>query len=170
MHRNLNKRYEQALAYATRKHAGQVRIGGDPYITHPVAAAQIVCAWGYGIPYQIAALFHDLLEDTDATEAELCEIGGKRVLQAVRRLTKTAGYTMPAYVRGIRANKMARVVKAADRLHNLRCATVASESFRRRYVEESMQWYLDLSPDILPAVKALEKTLPTDPSDTPAPS
>ncbi len=170
MHRNLNKRYEQALAYATRKHEGQLRIGGDPYITHLIAAAQIVRAWGYGIPYQIAALFHDLLEDTDATESEICEIGGKSVLRAVKRLTKTAGYTMPEYVRGIKASKMARVVKAADRLHNLRCATVASEAFRRRYVEESMQWYLDLSPDILPAVMALAQTLPTAPGDASAPS
>ena len=71
MDRNMNKRYEAALAFATRKHAGQKRIGGDDYITHPVAVAEMVRAWGYPVSYQITALFHDLLEDTDATEEQI---------------------------------------------------------------------------------------------------
>ena len=54
---------------------------------------------------------------------------------------------------------MARVVKAADRLHNLRCAVVAPEAFRRRYVEESTQWYLDFAPEIVTAVRELAETL-----------
>ena len=54
-----------ALTLAAEKHNGQFRIGGQPYITHPVAVAQLVRDRGYGADYQIAALFHDLLEDTD---------------------------------------------------------------------------------------------------------
>ena len=154
------RRYARALTFATQKHAGQMRIGGAPYITHPIAVAQIVRDWGYGAKYQLTALFHDLLEDTDATEAEIIKLGGSTVCQAVKRLTKTPGYQMDTYIGEIKKNKIARVVKAADRLHNLSCAHVASEAFKRKYIKESMEWYLDFSPEIFPAVKRLENSLP----------
>ena len=86
------EKYEKALAFAQRKHEGQFRIGGEPYITHPVAVAQIVKDEGYGIDYQIAALFHDLLEDTDATESEILKFGNEEILKAVKLLTKQKGY------------------------------------------------------------------------------
>jgi (p)ppGpp synthase/HD superfamily hydrolase len=152
-------RYARAFAYANAKHAGQTRIGGDPYITHPLAVADIVRGWGYGANYQLAALFHDLLEDTDASEQQIARLGGKQVLKAVKCLTKTPGYQMDSYISCIRKNRIARVVKAADRLHNLRCAHVAGEAFKRKYIKESMEWYLDFSPEILPAVKQLEASL-----------
>ena len=149
----------RALAFATKKHRGQFRIGGAPYITHPMAVADIVAEWGYGLPYQTAALFHDLLEDTDATEQEIRALGGKRVLEAVKRLTKQEGYVMADYVADIKEDDIARVVKAADRLHNLRCALVTSEAFKRRYVLESVEWYWDFAPDIPDAVRALAQSM-----------
>ncbi len=152
-------RYVAALEFAAKKHAGQVRMGGMPYIVHPVAVADIVNRWGYGADYAIAAFFHDLLEDTDATEEEILELGGPTVLEAVRALSKSEGYVMAEYVEQIRANDIARVVKAADRLHNLRCAVLAPEDFKRRYVLETIDWYLDLSPEIAPAVKDLAATM-----------
>ena len=155
------KALKRALDFATKKHKGQFRVGGLPYITHPVAVAEIVAEWGYGLPYQIAALFHDLLEDTNATEADIQALGGKLVVEAVRCLTKQPGYIMADYVAAIRENEIARVVKAADRLHNLRCALVTSEKFKRKYVLESVEWYLDFSPDILPAVKTLSASMET---------
>lgn len=154
-------RYNNALAFATKKHSGQFRIGGDEYITHPVAVATIVRDRGYGIDYQITALFHDLLEDTDATEEEIRNLGGEKVLDAVKRLTKTEGYIMDEYVRGIKENEISRVVKAADRLHNLQCALVTSAEFKRRYILETLDWYLDLSPEIPKALKALAESLDT---------
>ena len=159
MRKRAEQTYARALAFATQKHAGQMRIGGDAYITHPVAVAQTVRDWGYPVSYQIAALFHDLLEDTDASEQEILAIGGRRVLRAVKMLTKTPGYDMKTYVGRIKKCRMARVVKAADRLHNLRCAVVAPEAFRRRYVEESTRWYLDFAPEIATAVRNLAETL-----------
>ena len=60
--------YRRALAFATEKHAGQTRIGGLPYITHPMAVAEIVYEKKMEIDYAVTALFHDLLEDTDANE------------------------------------------------------------------------------------------------------
>ena len=151
--------YEQALRFATEKHQGQTRRGGAPYITHPVAVAEMLKAQGYGEEYQIAGLFHDLLEDTDAKEQEIAEIGGERVLTAVKLLTKQKGYDMAEYISRIRGNEIAFAVKAADRLHNLRSAVCASEKFRRRYIVESREWYMDFSEEIPRAVEALEKTL-----------
>ncbi len=151
--------YVRAIAFATEKHAGQVRMGGMPYIVHPVAVADIVNRWGYGRDYVITAFFHDLLEDTDATEEEIEAIGGPAVLEAVKLLSKQKGYVMADYIAGIKQNDIARVVKAADRLHNLRCAVLAPEDFKRRYVLETIDWYLDFSPQIKPALRDLTKTM-----------
>ena len=152
-------RYQQALAFAREKHAGQTRIGGDPYITHPVAVAEIVAQWGCGIEYRLAALFHDLLEDTDAAEAEIEALSSPEILRVVKLLTKQKGYVMADYIAAIRSNPIARTVKAADRLHNLRCALVAGEDFKRKYILETVDWYLDLCPEIPDAVRSLAASL-----------
>ena len=153
------ERLQRAYDYAAEKHKGQFRKGGEPYITHPEAVSCLLKEKGYGTDVQIAGLFHDLLEDTDASEAEIEALGGKAVLQAVRLLTKQPGYVMAEYMAGIRANPMAKVVKAADRLHNLRCAVVCSEAFKRKYILESIDWYLDLDPEIPNAVRALVESM-----------
>lgn len=153
------ERLQAALEFAAQKHEGQFRIGGLPYITHPVAVAQILADQGKNEDFQIAGLFHDLLEDTDAAETDLERLGGREVLEAVKLLTKQKGYVMADYIAGIRANPMAFAVKAADRLHNLRCAVTAGEDFKRKYILESVDWYLDFSPEIPPAVKALAESL-----------
>lgn len=154
------ERYAQAYAYAERKHRGQKRIGGDPYISHPEAVAEMMRKKGYGMDYCITGLFHDLLEDTDAREEEIRAIGGDQVLEAVRLLTKKKGGRMEDYIAGIRKNKMAFAVKGADCLHNLRSAVVTDENFKRNYIRESREWYLDFAPEIREAVEALEATLP----------
>ena len=153
------EKLKKALDFATDKHSGQFRKGGLPYITHPVTVSEIVKANGGGIDAQITALFHDLLEDTDATEEEIDAIGGKEVLEAVKLLTKKKGYVMEEYVEGIRSNPIAKMVKAADRLHNLQSAFCTDDSFKRRYILESIDWYLDFSPEIPKAVKALVDSL-----------
>lgn len=66
---------------------------------------------------------------------------------------------MADYIAGIKANPMAFAVKAADRLHNLRCAIHTDNEFKRRYILESVDWYLDFSPEILAAVKDLVQTM-----------
>lgn len=153
------ERYSRALRFAAEKHNGQFRKGGEPYITHPIAVAESLREKGYGIDYQLTGLFHDLLEDTDASEAEIKALGGEKVLEAVKLLTKRKGYIMSEYVSAIKANPIAFAVKAADRLHNLKSAVVADEDFKRRYILESIDWYLDFSPEIPKAVKALAETL-----------
>ena len=156
-----SKRLRHALAFATEKHKGQKRIGGDDYITHPIAVCEMVKAQHYGEDYQIAALFHDLLEDTDARKEEILRLGNEEILEAVNLLTKKKGCDMSAYVGAIKGNKIAFAVKIADRLHNLQCAHVADNEFKRKYILETVDWYLDFSPDIKKAVKDLAQSLTT---------
>ena len=150
---------QKALAYAKEKHSGQKRIGGADYITHPIAVMEIVREKGYGEDFQIAALFHDLLEDTDASESEILRLGNERILEAVRLLTKAPGYRMQGYISAIKANEIAFAVKAADRLHNLQCALVTGADFKRKYILETVDWYLDFSEEIKRAVKILAESL-----------
>lgn len=149
----------KALDFATEKHKGQKRIGGDDYITHPIAVCEIVKNKGFGEDYQITALFHDLLEDTFATEEEILSYGNAEILTAVKLLTKQKGYDMQEYIGAIKNNAIAFQVKAADRLHNLECALVASVEFKRKYILETVDWYLDFSLEIKKAVKRLAESL-----------
>ena len=150
-----------ALNFAKEKHKGQKRIGGDDYISHPLAVAEIIKSQGLDENYQIAALFHDLLEDTDATEEEILKCGNEKILEAVKLLTKEKGYDMKGYIGAIKKNPIAFSVKAADRLHNLKCAIVTDEDFKRKYILETVDWYMDFSPEIRKAVKELAESLKT---------
>ena len=156
-----NEKLLCALEFAKKKHKGQKRIGGDDYITHPMAVCEIVKKQGLGESYQIAALFHDLLEDTDATEEEILKYGNREVLEAVKLLTKEKGYDMSVYINAIKSNPIAFSVKAADRLHNLECAIVTDEDFKRKYILETVDWYMDFSLDIRKAAKRLAESLKT---------
>ena len=153
--------YKLALDFAKSKHDGQKRIGGDDYISHPIAVCEIVKSQGYDKDYQITALFHDLLEDTDATEDEILKFGNQEILESVKLLTKKKGYDMAEYISGIKQNPIAFTVKTADRLHNLESAITTNEEFKRKYILETVDWYLDFSPEIRKAVKRLAESLKT---------
>ena len=156
-----DEKLQFALEFAMDKHKGQKRIGGDDYITHPIAVCEIVKSQGLDENYQIAALFHDLLEDTDATEEEIIEYGNLEILEAVKLLTKEKGYDMAEYIGAIKQNPIAFAVKASDRLHNLQCAIVTDEEFKRKYILETVDWYMDFSLEIRKAVKRLAESLKT---------
>ena len=158
---NDSEMLQRALIFAKEKHDGQKRIGGDDYITHPIAVSEIVKSQGFDENYQITALFHDLLEDTDATEEEILKYGNKKILEAVNLLTKKKGYAMAEYISVIKQNSIAFAVKAADRLHNLQCAIATDEEFKRKYILETAHWYLTFSPEIRKAVKRLAESLET---------
>lgn len=151
------ERYAAAKAYAAKKHSGQFRAGGEPYVTHPIAVAEYLKEKGFGEEYILTALFHDLLEDTDATEEEIASLGGEAVLNAVKLLTKRKGADMDSYVADIRKNPVAFAVKGADRLHNLKSAFSRDEAFRKKYIEESLKYYADFNPEIPAAIEELSR-------------
>ena len=78
---------KNAMDYAFAKHSRQKRKNGEPYIVHIGFVAKYLMDKGYGDEYVITGLFHDLLEDTDATESEILALSSPDVLQAVKLLT-----------------------------------------------------------------------------------
>ena len=130
--------FSKALIFAAEKHAGQVRKDRfTPYIYHPVHVARLIHDAGYNIRYQIAGLFHDLLEDTDATEEAIREYGSD-ILAAVKLVSKN--YSPTHYIEDIQMHHMASVVKNADRIDNLIDAASADVSFQRRYLKDSEKY------------------------------
>lgn len=136
---------EKCIEFIKVKHAGQKRKQGTPYYTHPLAVSNLLKEKGFGEEYQITGLFHDLLEDTDCTEKEILELSNERVLEAVKLLTKTEGYIMAEYIGNIAKNNMAKMVKLADRIHNLSEVEHTSKEFKEKYIKETQEWFIDLS-------------------------
>ena len=125
------------IEFIKKKHNGQTRIQGTPYYMHPLEVSSILDQKGFPKDYQIAGLFHDLLEDTDTTYEELVKISNKEIANAVKLVTKEKGYVMSEYMNRIKQNDMARMVKLADRLHNLSETHLASLKFKERYIKET---------------------------------
>ena len=138
--------YEKALKYATKMHKDTpVRRGsGLEYITHPVAVAEMLRKKGFDNNIQIMGLFHDLLEDTSATENEIIALSNQNAYDVVKLLTKEKDYSMDDYMSRIEKSYEATAVKLADRIHNLESSIVADEEFRMKYYKESYEYYKKL--------------------------
>lgn len=137
--------YNKCLKYIEEKHKGQKRIQGTPYYLHPVEVSKILEKKGFSQDYQIAGLFHDLLEDTDTTYEEILAISNKEIAEAVKLVTKEDGYKMQEYIERINQNNMAKMVKLADRIHNLSETHLASKDFQQKYIKETEMWFINLA-------------------------
>lgn len=127
----LTRRFEQALLFATRKHAGQIRKGTPaPYISHLMGVAGLVLEAGGDEDLAIAALLHDVVEDCGGAPMlkEVRRRFGTRVAHVVEGCTDTDQDPKPPwrerkenYIKHLRtANANVHLVSAADKLHNLR--------------------------------------------------
>ena len=135
---------EKAIQLAAVRHDGQVDKAGEPYILHPLSVMFRVRKAGADILTQIAAVLHDVLEDTETTAEEIEEQFGPEVAAAVIALTREPGESYQAYIQRTAMNSIARRVKVADLEDNLDLrrsswASTAKEnetllSLRRRYV------------------------------------
>lgn len=136
--------FAEALEFANRKHAGQKRKDHTPYILHPIRVATHLQREGYDIRHQIVGLFHDLLEDTDATELDLKIFCDEEMLDAIHLLTKRNGQLMVDYVQNILAHPMAKAVKNADRIDNLKdLKNCHDEIFVSNYLKETEKYYYE---------------------------
>lgn len=143
-------RYHKAREYATEKHEGQKRVGGEDYISHPLGLCVILYVTNnLTLPNIIVALLHDVLEDTDSTEAEMKSMVDitDEEMYAVKLLTKGKGYNMEDYMSKIAQNEIAKIVKIADRIHNLQSSIIeeVTDSFRNRYLVETKQYFIDMA-------------------------
>lgn len=114
---------EKAIEFATEKHDGQKRDGGEPYITHPLAVLNMVSRLTDDENVRCAAVLHDVIEDTDATYEEIIEKFGLSVTLLVDELTN--GNKTMLYSRD------SKLIKLCDRLHNL--STMDSWSNKRQH-------------------------------------
>ncbi|MBE3550524.1 MAG: bifunctional (p)ppGpp synthetase/guanosine-3',5'-bis(diphosphate) 3'-pyrophosphohydrolase [Brockia lithotrophica] len=146
----------QAYAYAEEHHRGQYRISGDPYITHPVAVAEILAELRMDAVTLTAALLHDVLEDTAATRAELEERFGKPIAELVDGVTKLRHLNFSSEAEEQAENHrkmllaMARdvrviLIKLADRLHNMRTLKYRGEEDQRRISRETLEIYAPIA-------------------------
>ncbi|MEU7801325.1 GTP pyrophosphokinase [Micromonospora arborensis] len=138
----------RAYTIAENMHRGQFRKSGEPYITHPLAVAQICAELGMDTTTLVAALLHDTVEDTRYTLQALSEDFGGEVAHLVDGVTKfdKAFYGKAAEAETIRkmivaAAKDVRVliIKLADRLHNMRTLGVRSASSRERIARKTQE-------------------------------
>ena len=78
----------EAFQFSDEAHLGQYRQSGEPYITHPVAVAELCADWRLDVQSIMAALLHDVMEDRGVTKGELAERFGPKVAELVDGLTK----------------------------------------------------------------------------------
>jgi guanosine-3',5'-bis(diphosphate) 3'-pyrophosphohydrolase len=145
---------ERAYLAAELAHAGQKRKSGEPYITHPVAVAQILADLGIGAKTVAAALLHDTVEDTDYTLDLLRKDFGDEIAMLVDGVTKLdkLKYGDSAQAETVRKMIVAMskdirvlVIKLADRLHNARTWGFVEEASATRKAQETLEIYAPLA-------------------------
>jgi (p)ppGpp synthase/HD superfamily hydrolase len=123
------KTLEDALMLAAMAHRGQVDKAGQPYILHPIRLMLALT----GEQERMAALLHDVVEDSDVTLGDLTVTGYPvEVVEAVALLTHQEGQEYSDYIEGIRENPIARRVKMADLKDNLDLSRIAVPSEKDR--------------------------------------
>jgi GTP pyrophosphokinase len=145
---------ERAYTAAERAHDGQMRRSGEPYITHPVAVAQILADLGIGTKTIAAALLHDTVEDTEYTLDALRADFGDEIAMLVDGVTKldkvkygdsTQAETVRKMIVAMSKDIRVLIIKLADRLHNARTwGFVPSESAARK-ATETLEIYAPLA-------------------------
>jgi GTP diphosphokinase / guanosine-3',5'-bis(diphosphate) 3'-diphosphatase len=145
---------ERAYTAAERAHDGQKRRSGEPYITHPVAVAQILADLGIGPKTIAAALLHDTVEDTDYTLDMLQHDFGDEIAMLVDGVTKLdkVKYGDSAQAETVRKMIVAMskdirvlIVKLADRLHNARTWGFVPPESAARKAKETLEIYAPLA-------------------------
>lgn len=145
---------ERAHAVAEQAHEGQMRKSGEPYISHPIAVAEIIA--GLGLPDTViaAALLHDVVEDTAYPLDELQAEFGEEVASFVDGVTKLDKLTYGDAAQAETVRKlvvaMARdirvlLLKLADRLHNARTWEHVPAATARRKAQETLEIYAPLA-------------------------
>ncbi len=107
---------EGAIEFALHAHAGQVDKGGAPYITHPLRVMAAVAGDDH---VKIAAVLHDVVEDTESTVGDIEEKFGLRVAELVLLLTRVKGESDDDYYAGILSDPEAVAIKLADLADNM---------------------------------------------------
>jgi GTP pyrophosphokinase len=150
------ERLNVAYVYAAKKHFGQLRQSGEPYMSHPLSVAYILAEMNMDIDSVIAGMLHDVLEDTDTTAEEMEQLFGKNITFLVDGLTKIGKIEFKSKEEKqaesfrkmlISMSEDIRVIliKLADRLHNMRTIDSLRPDKRKRIAEETIEIYSPLA-------------------------
>lgn len=145
-----------AFLLGFKAHAGQKRYSGEPYITHPLAITAILAEMHLDHESLIAAILHDVIEDTAITKADLTKHFGNSVADLVDGVTKLTQIKFEsraeAQAENFRKMVLAMVqdirvilIKLADRLHNMRTLGQMSEEKKRRIATETLEIYAPIA-------------------------
>ena len=146
----------RAYFYAEQAHDGQVRRSGDAYVTHPLAVASILSKMHMDHQSLMAAMLHDVIEDTGITKTAIKSQFGNTVADLVDGVSKLNKITFSSRAEAQAENfqKMAMamakdlrviLVKIADRLHNMRTLEVLAPDKRRRIARETLDIYAPIA-------------------------
>lgn len=146
----------EAYRFSAAAHEGQKRISGDPYISHPVAVAGILAELHLDTPTLIAALLHDVVEDTGITKQKISRQFGKQVADLVDGLSKLDKIEFQSATQAQAENfrkmllAMAQdvrviLVKLADRLHNMMTLDIMAPEKRKRIARETLEIYAPIA-------------------------
>ncbi|MBQ3055256.1 MAG: bifunctional (p)ppGpp synthetase/guanosine-3',5'-bis(diphosphate) 3'-pyrophosphohydrolase [Oscillospiraceae bacterium] len=154
---NMNEaRLRLAMERATEAHDGQMRKDGSPYITHPIAVAEITAEMGLDMDSVIAALLHDCIEDTEFEYQQIKALFGETVADIVEGVTKLTKMQYESkeeeQIENLRKMFLAMgkdirviLVKIADRLHNMRTIEFHKPEKQREKALETMEVYAPLA-------------------------
>ena len=147
-----------ALKFAMECHEGQKRESGEPYVEHPIAAADILADLGMDVPCICAALLHDVVEDTSCDEETLKKKFGEEIATLVNAVTKLSklksrfATQIEAQAENLRKlffaiSKDLRVlfIKLADRLHNMRTLDALKPEKQLRIARETLEIYAPMA-------------------------
>ena len=146
----------RAYYYAEQAHEGQLRHTGDAYVTHPLAVASILSEMHMDHQSLMAAMLHDVIEDTGVTKTAIKSQFGNTVADLVDGVSKLNKITFSSHAEAQAENfqKMAMamakdlrviLVKIADRLHNMRTLEVLTSDKRRRIGRETLDIYAPIA-------------------------
>jgi len=146
----------KAYVFSAKVHQGQVRLSGEPYLTHPMEVAAVLVELKMDVPSIVTGLLHDTLEDTLTTPEELRNLFGEEVTDLVDGVTKIGKITFRTSEERQAENfrkmllAMARdirviLVKLADRLHNMRTLEFQPEARRRKIAQETLDIFAPLA-------------------------
>jgi GTP diphosphokinase / guanosine-3',5'-bis(diphosphate) 3'-diphosphatase len=150
------ERVREAYDFGAEKHQGQKRVSGEPYITHPVAVADILADLRLDADTLVAAILHDVIEDTPTAKAEIASMFGQVVAELVDGVSKLDQIQFKnrqeAQAESFRKMLLAMVrdirvimVKLADRMHNMRTLGAMPPVKRRRTARETLEIYAPIA-------------------------
>jgi len=150
------ERLKTAYRFSDQAHLGQYRQSGEPYVSHPLAVAELCTEWRLDVQALMAALLHDTVEDTTATTEEIRERFGPEVAELVDGLSKLDAVEFrnreEAQAENFRKMLLAMardvrviLIKIADRLHNMRTLEGVAAEKRRRIAKETLDIYAPIA-------------------------